>query len=836
MHLKYLFLLPIVSMLLVAGIVGQLFLMNKTGTAQRQMVTIVSDVIESNTIDGQIQNYIEQKASLFSSEVEKTADRALEIATLFSSSPLVWEAYEIAHRGDIDNPDSPESQEARTLLRKGLGPLLKHFQQVTGGKELLNIHYHLPNGRSLARVWRDGYQIEQGGKRLDISDDISTFRATVMELNRGTLKSLKGIEVGVGGFAIRGLTRIQDPTGTPVGSNESLMPFSDVTQVLTTTGGEAFEIYMLDTFLEIATRLKDQTKHPRRSQFVLVESTDRALGDQLFEAALAEEGLRKVVYKRAENHYVGMFPIRDYSGKSVGLVSMYVPIAQQRALIASVAETLEESMASIKWINLLVNVVSLFLAAIMIWFVSGFITRRTQGLTDSMNVVTHGDLTHPVHAGTVREYTEISDAVNGFLGKLRESFRLIFANVSSLLAYAHELNSASHLASEGAKIMDQSTQSVTTATNQMTSNARAITGSVDSLTQDMNSISSAIEELNASFQEISNNCVKEREITEDASILVHRSNEVMSRLSRQAEEIGSVIDIIRSIADQTNLLALNATIEAASAGAAGKGFAVVASEVKELAKQCAQAAGKIGEQIEEVQQNTRVASESIAQVTDVIESVTQYATAIAASVEEQTAVTDMISRNVVNASDSTLSLKLSMDETLAAIENIASTVNDLRGQAMSVSSVANSNLATAAELSMISEELRDSASLYKTGACKFDITAVKMAHIKWNRRLSDVISGRAQMRNEEVASSSSCDFGKWISSTDDPLLKANPHFVRVVSLHDRVHEKAREVVGCVNSKNIVDADRRFREFQEVRTQMFHALNEAYIAAGLQDHS
>ena len=536
-------------------------------------------------------------------------------------------------------------------------------------------------------------------------------------------------------------------------------------------------------------------------------------------------------FSKKAKYYVGMFPVPDYSGKPIGVVSMYIPLDEQQALIAEIKSDMDRSMGSIKWINLFVNGISLVVVGLVIWYISHRITLKTHELTDSMEVVTAGDLTHRMETRGVEEYSEISDSVNGFLSKLKGSFRLIFAEVSSLIAYAHELNSSSQLAADGSNVMDKSTQAMSASTEQMKANAGEISQSVDSLTQDMNSISSAIEELNASFQEISNNCVREREITEEAGVLVRDSNEVMSKLNQHAVEIGSVIDIIRSIADQTNLLALNATIEAASAGEAGKGFAVVASEVKELAKQSADAAGRIGQQIEEVQQNTKVASESIGKVTEVIDSVTQYATAIAASVEEQTTVTDMISQNVISATDSTLMLKQSVDETVSSIDEISGTVAALRQQSLSVSSVSNSNLATAAELSMIAEELRESVSSYNAGGCKFDITLVKTNHIKWNQRLSDAIAGNIRMKNEEVASSHQCEFGKWIDGMENDVLKSNPLFHKMVDFHNQVHAKAREVIECVNANDNANADRKFKEFQDVRTRMFHVLNEIYVVIG-----
>ena len=296
MKIKVLFLVPIISMLLIAGIIGQLFLAYKSNHIQEKLVGLVTTVIEENTIDGQIQSYVNQKAAAFSNEVHKTSKRAVEIASIFSKGEVVEHAYEVAQRGDIDDENSPQSQEARDYLRNGLGPILQQYQDVTGASAPLNLHYHLPNGRSLVRLWRDGYQVTRDGAKLDVSDDISSFRKTVLDINRGNKLSLEGIEVGRGGFAIRGLCKILNAEGKGVGSNEVLLSFDDVTEVLASGGGEVFEVYMIDSLLNVATKLKNSPENPVRGGFVRVKTSDAKLGASLFDPSLAKDAMRGVVF------------------------------------------------------------------------------------------------------------------------------------------------------------------------------------------------------------------------------------------------------------------------------------------------------------------------------------------------------------------------------------------------------------------------------------------------------------------------------------------------------------------------------------------------------------
>ncbi|OAN65483.1 methyl-accepting chemotaxis protein [Magnetospirillum moscoviense] len=222
--------------------------------------------------------------------------------------------------------------------------------------------------------------------------------------------------------------------------------------------------------------------------------------------------------------------------------------------------------------------------------------------------------------------------------------------------------------------------------------AASVAQAAEEASVNVQTVASASEELTASIDEIGSQVARSADISQAAVNEAERTNEMVGKLAHAAERIGEVVQLINTIAQQTNLLALNATIEAARAGDAGKGFAVVANEVKTLATQTSKATDEIGQQVSAIQGETKQTVVTIRAMGGTIGDISQISAAIAAAVEEQTAATREISRNIQLAS--------------AGTDQVSQSVGAVRGASDQTAAAAEGLLAAAHALGEQSERLR----------------------------------------------------------------------------------------------------------------------------------
>ncbi|MCK1397916.1 PAS domain-containing protein [Bradyrhizobium sp. 4] len=172
----------------------------------------------------------------------------------------------------------------------------------------------------------------------------------------------------------------------------------------------------------------------------------------------------------------------------------------------------------------------------------------------------------------------------------------------------------------------------------------------------MESVAAGAEELNASVREIAEAMTRSRETASTAVDRVEAADQQAQRLTRAAESMSTIVQLIGNITGQINLLALNATIESARAGEAGRGFAVVASEVKNLANQAKQAADRIEQEIGNLNGISVDVVAALDSIKSAIQGVSEYVSSTAAAVEEQSTVTEEMSASMRKAAEEAASI------------------------------------------------------------------------------------------------------------------------------------------------------------------------------------
>ncbi|WP_245961949.1 methyl-accepting chemotaxis protein [Quadrisphaera granulorum] len=299
-------------------------------------------------------------------------------------------------------------------------------------------------------------------------------------------------------------------------------------------------------------------------------------------------------------------------------------------------------------------VVAVLLAAAIAVTVARSVTRPLQRVVDVMAAVAQGRLDRRVALARRDEVGQLASSTDASLDSLASAMREISAEAHALASASGSLTGVSTQMASSAQQTSMQTQVVAAASEEVTVSITTVAAAGEEMTAAITQIASATAEASS----------KANSAVEAAA----SAGQAIERLGTSSREIGDVVKLITSIAEQTNLLALNATIEAARAGELGKGFAVVAGEVKELARQTAQATDEIVSKVAATQGDAAAAAEAVTGIGEVISQIDAVQATIAAAVEEQSATTSEMVRNITEISSGSAQISANVADIAAGAE------------------------------------------------------------------------------------------------------------------------------------------------------------------------
>lgn len=335
----------------------------------------------------------------------------------------------------------------------------------------------------------------------------------------------------------------------------------------------------------------------------------------------------------------------------------------------------------------------ILIMAALIFGIMRSITQPLRQVADALKNIASGDgdLTQTLDYRGNDEIGELSNSFNTFTKKLRTVVTELQQTTETLNQSSTELDKAANYSLENSELQMQETEMIATSMNEVTYSVQEVAKNAEAAAIQVNT---AAQQVEAGQLSIHNSLQQ----TDQLSATIAEAVSVMEALAAESTQIGTVLEVINSIAEQTNLLALNAAIEAARAGEQGRGFAVVADEVRLLAQRTQQSTGEVQEMIDSLQKNSRaaveviqqssetsartveqanIASASLEQITLALTALNDLNTSIASSTLQQSHVSEEISQNISRVAGLANTSTTAAQQTSCASENLEQLARNL---------------------------------------------------------------------------------------------------------------------------------------------------------------
>lgn len=313
------------------------------------------------------------------------------------------------------------------------------------------------------------------------------------------------------------------------------------------------------------------------------------------------------------------------------------------------------------FLGIILTIFALILCGILVFFLYRYIVNNIEKDVEFAGRLADGDLTGRIIINSGDEFGNLATSLNKTVDNLETMMRNIQSGTSVLVQAIEEIASGN--------------QNLSQRTAEQASSVEEIAATIEEST-------AAYKQNYDNAKATSSLANKSSELAQTGGNLVNDAIVMMEKVNNSSRKISDIIDLINGIAFQTNLLALNAAVEAARAGEQGRGFAVVAGEVRNLAQRAAGAAKEIGNLIQESVNNATEGSDKVnssgSALKEIIESsvsVNKMVSEITLGMDEQKTGLDQINGAITDLDSMT-------QQNAALVEEIASSSEEMRGQAM----------------------------------------------------------------------------------------------------------------------------------------------------------
>jgi methyl-accepting chemotaxis protein len=341
-----------------------------------------------------------------------------------------------------------------------------------------------------------------------------------------------------------------------------------------------------------------------------------------------------------------------------------------------------------------------FIVIIFSFFMLTKLKKDLQSIVSVTHSLAEGDLSKTIDVTENKdEISEIKRSIFSMTGNLNNIFKSVTSLASNLNQSTNGLLTDNKQRIDDAEFQHSQMNKLSSSVHELYTVSTDLSEHADTtVAKSDNAIESA-----QKGKDIVNVTIKS---IEDLAGEIEQSVTAIKQLDTEADNITSILEVIKSIAEQTNLLALNAAIEAARAGEYGRGFSVVADEVRSLAKRTQDSTGEIQSTIEMLKKSTSTAVSIINQShTKSLETVEH--------VTETGSVIDEINNSVEQIKDiskATSTAAIMQKNTLDEIQN---NVNEVNNVSKENTNRAHVSMASASSLSELSHELLNSVSYFK---------------------------------------------------------------------------------------------------------------------------